>query len=155
MDTPLATHHLLRGLTPGSLPYTQGLRTLLPVITSGEDRDPNALHDWERLRKAHLDLIDPTHRPDHALALLPRALILGFEASAYIAGLAALIIVRLALLFFMPHLAEGVCIGLSMGASMLALVLTQRLYSHRRQQALTRLGIETPVDAPNISGPHL
>ncbi|TDE85663.1 MULTISPECIES: hypothetical protein [unclassified Deinococcus] len=62
MQNPLQDHPLLRGQTPGTTGYTQALRDLLPVITSGEDRDPMNLSRWEALRDRHLKLVEPDLR---------------------------------------------------------------------------------------------
>lgn len=75
MDNPLQDHPLLRGQTPGTVLYTQALRDLLPVITSGEHRDPRHLGYWQALRETYLKQTEPALHADYALALTPRALV--------------------------------------------------------------------------------
>ena len=155
MDNPLQDHPLLRGHIPGTVSYTQALRDLLPVITNGEHRDPRHLGHWQALRETHLKQTEPTLHADHALALTPRALVGGFELSAYVAGLAVMIVLALILLAFLPGLPETLSIVLSVALGMGTVVLVHTRYEALRRAALDRLGLSVPTDAPNLSGPHL
>lgn len=155
MHNPLQDHPLLRGRVPGTTGYTQALRDLLPVITSGEDRDPMNLGRWEALRESHLKQTEPLLRSDHALALTPRALVGGFELSAYAAGLVVMIVAALILIAVLPRLPETVSLVLGVSLGLGTVVLVNHRYATLRRAALDRLGLLAPPDPPNLSGPHL
>lgn len=148
-------HSLLQDHTPGTTPYTQALRALLPIITTGPDRDLHDLSRWETLRDRHLKLIAPHERADHALALTPRALLGGFELSAYLAGFLVMVILALCLFVFLPSLNTTLATVLSVFAGMGTVVLVNTRFDTLRVQALHRLGLQHAPDPPHLNGTHL